>query len=183
MLKGIKDADVQIAYAQVNNSIILNDHFDKQEVIQKYYDKWFSPALGKRVEQNEVLKYWHNFESFVFPHEAMPMLKSTFKEIWEAESDKLDRASHNKFRAASDITHRLVSQWQFCIGEYIPRESKGHVYHANNSNIDEISREIMECRYPIVCVNEDENQDFFLLKNKLKNALNQVLPDKCSFEK
>ena len=183
VLKGIGDADLQIAYAQVNNSVILNDHFNKQEVIMKHYDKWFSPALGKRVEQNNVLKYWRNFESFVFPHEAMPMKKSTLEAIWKVEFEKLDKASCNRFRAASDITHRLVSQWQFCTGNFEPRKSIGHVYHANNANIDEIITEIIQCKYPIVCVNEDEGQDFSLLKSKLAQALNKVLPDKCSFEK
>lgn len=183
VLKGIGEADLQIAYAQVNNSVILNDHFNKQDVIKKFHDKWFSPDLGCKVEQNEVLRYWNNFESFVFPHEAMPMLKSTLREIWEAEPVKLDRASLNKFREASDITHRLVSQWQFCTGEYVPRKSLGHIYHANNNNVDEISQEIIQRKYPIVCVNEDEGQDFSLLKEKLEYALSQVLPDKCSFEK
>lgn len=183
VLKNIGDADLQIAYAQVNNSVILNDHFNKQDVISKFHEKWFSKDLGKRVEQNEVLRYWHNFESFVFPHEAMPMCKSALEEIWEAEPEKLDKASQNKFRAASDITQRLISQWQFCTGQYIPRKSIGHIYHANNANIDIIVREILERKYPIVCVNEDEGQDFELLKQQLKYALEQVLPEKSSFEK
>ena len=177
VLKGIGDADLQIAYAQVNNSVILNDHFDKREVTKKYHDKWFNFALGNRVEQNEALSYWHNFESFVFPHEAMPMLKSTLATIW-----KVDRASGNKFRAASDVTQRLISQWQFCTGNFVPRKSLGHVYHANDKDIDLIVNEVIQKKYPIVCINEDEGQNFDLMKEKVQYALQKVLPEKSLFE-
>lgn len=183
VLKEIGDADIQIAYAQVNNMVILNDHFNKGEVIEKFRDKWFHPDLGERISHNEAMRYWHNFESFVFPHEAMPMKKSVLSHLWEIEYAKLDRGSKNKFRSSTDITHRLVSQWQFCTGQYIPRKSLGHVYHANNANMDEIISEIKQRKYPIVCVNEDSGQDFAMMKNKLQKALGEVLPEKSSYEK
>lgn len=183
VLKGIGDADLQIAYANVNNITIINDHFNKREVVKYNHDKWFSPALGEKMIQNIWMYPWNNFESFVYPHEAKPMRKSVLSAIWDAEPEKLDRASRNRFRASSDITQRLISQWQVCSGEYVPRKALGKIIHANRSNVEEVLTAIREEKYPILSINEDSVDDFISIKDQINKALCEVFPDKCSFEK
>ena len=67
-------------------------------------------------------------------------------------------------------------------GEYIPRKSLGHVYHANDWNINKIAEEIVQKKYPFICVNEDEGQDFKRMKEIVKRALQEIWPEKSTFE-
>ena len=57
ILKADKGMDLQMNYACVNNMVLLNRHFDKRQVVQANYDKWFAPVYGKRLEQNQNLQY------------------------------------------------------------------------------------------------------------------------------
>ncbi len=183
ILKADKGLDLQMNYACVNNMVILNRHFDKREVIEKNREKWFSPVYGERLQQNINLEYWNNFESFVYPHEAMPMKKSVLKEIWEAEPEMLDVGSRNRFRSCSDVTQRLITMWQICKGDFIPCKYQGKLYILDESNVDEAAEAIRERKYPIISLNEAENADFSVLKEKINREFEKLFPEKSSFEK
>lgn len=182
ILKADKGMDLQMNYACVNNMVILNRNFDKQQVVQNNYDKWFSPIYGKRLQQNINLQFWHNFESFVYPHEAMPMKKSVLKEIWEREPEMLDKASKNRFRSYSDVTQRLITMWQICSGEFVPHKYEGKLYLIDKNNVNEVAEAIRKCSYPIVSLNEMTENDFDTIKMIVNDALEAILPDKSQFE-
>lgn len=183
ILKADKGMDLQMNYACVNNMVIINRNFDKRSVIEKNKDKWFSPIYGNRLKQNENLLFWNNFESFVYPHEAMPMKKSILKEIWEKEPEMLDNASRNKFRAYSDVTQRLVTMWQICKGDFIPCKYQGKLYILDESNVDDAVLDIREKKYPIISLNESDKADFTVLKSKINRELEKLFPEKSGFEK
>ncbi len=183
ILKAEKGMDLQMNYACVNNMVILNRNFDKREVVEKNKEKWFSPVYGERLKQNENLTFWNNFESFVYPHEAMPMRKSVLKEIWEKEPEMLDTASRNRFRACSDVTQRLITMWQICSGEFVPTKYQGKLYILDHSNYLAAADDIRKQRYPIISPNESITEGFDVVKKEISAALNEILPDKCSFER
>ena len=183
ILKADKGMDLQMNYACVNNMVIINRHFDKRRVIEENKDKWFSPIYGERLKHNENMLYWNNFESFVYPHEAMPMKKSILEEIWKAEPEMLDNASRNKFRAYSDVTQRLITMWQICKGCFVPCKYQGKMYILDESNVDEAVLDIRERRYPIISLNESEKVDFTVLKTKVNRELDKLFPEKSGFEK
>lgn len=183
ILKAEKGMDLQMNYACVNNMVILNRNFDKREVVKNNKEKWFSPVYGERLKQNENLTFWNNFESFVYPHEAMPMRKSVLKEIWEKEPEMLDTASRNRFRACSDVTQRLITMWQICSGEFVPTKYQGKLYILDHSNYLEAADDIRNQRYPIISPNESITEGFDVVKKEISAALNEILPDKCSFER
>ena len=183
ILKAEKGMDLQMNYACVNNMVILNRNFDKREVVEKNREKWFSPVYGERLKQNENLEFWNNFESFVYPHEAMPMRKSVLKEIWEKEPEMLDTASRNRFRACSDVTQRLITMWQICSGEFVPTKYQGKLYILDHSNYLEAADDIRNQRSPIISPNESITEGFDVVKKEISAALNEILPDKCSFER
>lgn len=182
ILKADKGMDLQMNYACVNNMVLLNRHFDKQQVLREHHDKWFHPVYGKRLEQNVNLQYWHNFESFVYPHEAMPMKKSVLKEIWEKEPEALDRASRNKFRSYSDITQRLITMWQICSGNFMPHKYGGKLFLIDKDNYMEAAEAIRNHAYPIISLNESSTEDFETVKNMIHMALEEILPEKSEFE-
>ena len=183
ILKADKGMDLQMNYACVNNMVLLNRNFDKREVIEKNRDKWFSPVYGERLQQNVNLEFWNNFESFVYPHEAMPMKKSILKEIWEKEPEALDKASQNKFREYSDVTQRLITMWQICSGKFVPHKYQGKMFLIDDSNYKEAAKAIREQRYPIISLNETGIGNFELIKSEINMALEELLPQKSDFER
>ncbi len=182
ILKADNGMDLQMNYACVNNMVLLNRNFDKQEVVKKNYEKWFDPVYGNRLEQNKNLQFWHNFESFVDPHEAMPMKKSVLKEIWEKEPEALEQASQNRFRAYSDITQRLVTMWQICSGNFIPHKYKGKMFLVDKANVQEAAEAIRNQAYPVISLNEVSSKDFEEIKKIIAEALETILPEKSGFE-
>ncbi len=183
ILKADKGLDLQMNYACVNNMVIINRHFNKRDVIERNREKWFSPVYGERLKQNENLSFWNNFESFVYPHEAMPMRKSVMREIWEREPETLDTASRNRFRAYSDVTQRLVTMWQICTGEFVPTKYQGKLYIVDHSNYREAAEDIREQKYPIISLNESVCEGFDVIKEEINAALQEILPEKSSFER
>lgn len=182
ILKADKGMDLQMNYACVNNMVLLNRNFDKQQVVQNNREKWFDPIYGTRLEQNKNLQFWNNFESFVYPHEAMPMKKSVLKQIWEKESEALDIASQNKFRSYSDITQRLITMWQICTGEFVPCKYKGKMFLVDESNYQEVVEAIRKGNYPILSLNECETKKFATIKKAINLALAEIFPEKSKFE-
>lgn len=169
-------------YSNVNNMIIINRHFDKAKVIKQNYDKWFNPVYGERMKHNIAMYYWHDFESFVYPHEATPMKKSVLKEIWDKEYKKLDLFCYNRFREYSDITQRLITMWQICSGQFVPHKFKGKFFLAEKKCIREIVDAIEYKKYPIICLNEKSSDDFEMMKNEVNHALQKIFPQKSRFE-
>lgn len=183
ILKADRGMDLQMTYACVNNMVILNRNFNKREVIEKNRDKWFSPIYGSRLQQNINLEFWNNFESFVYPHEAMPMKKSVLREIWETEPEILDRASHNRFREYSDVTQRLITMWQICSGKFVPHKYQGRMYLVDDSNYKEAAEAVRIQKYPIISLNETGNGNFELIKAEINTALAELFPQKSNFER
>ena len=182
ILKAEKGMDLQMNYACVNNMVLINRHFDKREVIRENHSKWFDPVYGKRLEQNKNLQFRHNFESFVYPHEAMPMKKSVLAKIWEKEPEVLDKASQNRFRSYSDITQRLVTIWQICSGEFVPHKYQGRLFLIDKNNFKEAADAIRNQAYPIISLNESNTEDFETIKKEIRRALEEILPEKSGFE-
>lgn len=169
-------------YSNVNNMIIINKHFNKLTVIKENYAKWFNPIYGERLKQNLSMYYWHNFESFVYSHEAAPMKKTVLKEIWEKEYETLDYACHNRFRDSSDVTHRLATMWQICSGQFTPHKFEGKFFLVEKEKVDEIVNAIKKKKYPIICLNERTEDSFEFIKQEINAALQEVYPQKSSFE-
>lgn len=182
ILKADKGMDLQMNYACVNNMVLLNRNFDKRNVIARNRDKWFSPVYGERLQQNHNLEFWNNFESFVYPHEAMPMKKSVLREIWEKEPEALAAASRNKFRAHSDVTQRLITMWQICSGNFVPHKYRGKLFLVDENNYRAAAAAIGKQEYPIVSLNETGEGDFTLIKSEINRALARLFPQKSAFE-
>ena len=182
ILKADKGMDLQMNYACVNNMVLLNRNFDKREVVERNREKWFHSSYGERLQKNYNLAFWNNFESFVYPHEAVPMKKSVLREIWEKEPETLDRASYNKFRAYSDVTQRLVTMWQICSGNFVPHKYRGKMFLVDGENYMEAVAAIRNQEYPIICLNETGEGNFEQIKLEINHALEKLFPHKSGFE-
>lgn len=171
-------------YTQVNNMFLINKHFKKREVQEKNWDKWYCSDYGKLLERTKSLQYWYDFPGFYDPHMASAMKKSVLAHLWEIESDVLDRASRNRFRAYSDVTQYLIRYWQLCTGDFYPRKTLGKLYFVDPGNYKEIAREIAARKWQMVSLNENcTPEEFLVIKKEINLAFEQILPAKSSFEK
>ena len=172
------------SHLKANNILLINQHFNKREVQEKNWDKWYFEGYGELLERNRGLHFWNNFAGFHDFHMPVPLKKSTLRHLWEIEPEELDRASHNRFRDSSDLSQCLVRYWQLCTGDFIPQKSEGIPYVVTRDNYEEVAGSIRGTVSQMVCLSEDcTPEEFATIKEAINQALADVLPDKCSFEK
>lgn len=171
-------------YTQVNNMFIINRHFKKREVQEKYREKWFCEDYGVLLQRTKSLQYWYDFPGFYDPHMASAMKKSVLAHLWRIEGEALDRASRNHFRAHTDITQYLVRYWQLCTGEFYPRPTLGKLCFVDMNNYKEIASMIASQKYQMVSLNENcTSEEFEIIKDEINTSFAKILPCKSSFEK
>ena len=108
-------------YVRIKNNIkIINRHFNKKEVMERWHDKWFDKSYGSKARWNYLLRFYNKFITLRVPHNAQPYLKKTFEEVWAAAGKELTETSSNRFRALTDYTPELFRIWQICNGDFEP---------------------------------------------------------------
>lgn len=171
-------------YTQVNNLMVINRHFEKRKMQEEHREKWFSPAYGSLLERTESLSYWNILGGIHDPHMANALKKSTLAKLWELEPEVLDRCSRNHFRAHTDVTQYLIRYWQICTGEFVPRRTMGKMCLIDMSNYLEYAESISRGAYPMVSINEScTPEEFRVIKKAINEALEELLPEKSSFER
>lgn len=169
---------------KVNNLLFVNRHFSKREVQAKNPDKWFNAVYGDLLKRTEGLAYWNNFVGFHDRHMPVAIKKSTLEKIWSIEPDLLDRVSHNQFRDFSDISQCIIRYWQICEGDFVPRKTLGEPYFVTVDNYLEVRDDVLNRPHQMVCFTEDCGaSDFEVIKSVINAALENLLPEKCSFER
>lgn len=174
-------------HATINNMGVINDHFNKKVQIKAFRKKYI----------NSNYRWQDNIRTFVlgalFPdyflgfknlHAPGAYLKSTFEEVWKAESSLLKKTSSHKFRSADDVNQWVMLWWQIASGSFSPYNTDNLVCSVNENTIDFLCNTIKTQSNDMICVNDgaDENS-FQQLSEKLKAAFETILPEKSSFEK
>lgn len=171
-------------YMQVNNMIIINRHFKKREVQKKNWEKWYCEDYGELLERTKSLSYWNDFPGIHDPHVPVGLKKSILDKIWKLEYRGLDKASKNYFRAYSDINHYLVRYWNLCEGNFYPRRTLGKCFFVDKNNVKQIADVIRYQKEQMICINENcVGEEFEYVKKEINKALEELLPNKSSFEK
>lgn len=172
-------------YRRIKNNIrIINRHFDKREVMERYHNKWFDSSYGSKARLNYLLKPYRKFITLRTPHNAQPYLKSTFREVWEAEGEELTRTSVNRFRASDDYTPELFRTWQICRGNFEPYNTYSDTkMFPLMMRPKQAVRAIREQAYKLVCINDNVHiRDYDKVMAGLKDAFESILPEKSGFE-
>ncbi len=166
---------------------VINDHFNKQEVIRKHPSKWLNYKYFSQSILNILclIVKKEEFTGFVNPHVPQAYLKETYEDVWKNCAKDLKRASAHKFRDYGDIAFWLFRYWQLVSGRFAPyntnKDSK--YFLVQNINISEIERCIRNQEKSVICLNDSENIDGFKeIRDIILNAFNKILPEKCSFE-
>lgn len=172
-------------YKRIKNNIrIINQHFDKKKVLEKFHDKWFNKCYGSKAVMNYLLRPYSKFITLRIPHNAQPYLKRTFEEVWEAAAKELSETSVNKFRKVTDYTPELFRTWQICKGDFMPY----------NTYLDtkmfplmvkpkQAINAIRNQSFALVCLNDNVHiRNYEDVMKNLCMAFESILPEKSSFE-
>ena len=172
-------------YVRIKNNIrLINRHFSKKEVMSRWHDKWFDKSYGSKMRWNYILKFYDKFITLRVPHNAQPYLKSTFERVWTACEKELTETSCNKFRALNDYTPELFRTWQICEGNFEPyntyKDTKMFPLMIRSKQaIEAISNQ----SYTLICLNDNIHiNNYDIVMETIRNAFQQILPEKSSFE-
>lgn len=167
-----------------NDAAFLNDHFDKHAVMRRDLWKWFSPKYGKFLLKNIYFGIPKGFSAFQNFHIPSAMLRSTYERIWQMEPALLHETSTHKFRSANDVNQYILSYYNICTGNFVPRSASFGKYYTLGDDSAALHADIMEHRHKVICANDNVDLiDFESEQKQLTAAFERVLPIKSTFEK
>ena len=167
-----------------NNIRIINRHFIKKQVQERYHEKWFSPEYAGKDWMNKLLKNYGKFITLRVHHNAQPYLKSTFTKVWAAEEPELTATSVNRFRSATDYSPELFRTWQICEGNFTPYNTyKDTKMFPLMVKPKQAIKAIRNQEYSLICLNDNKHiKKYDQLMEQLRESFDSILPDKSGFE-
>jgi hypothetical protein len=167
-----------------NNIKLINQFFDKKEVMQRDYDKWYNESYGRKARLTYLLSSYNKFITLRTPHNAQPFLKKTFEDVWSHCEKELTGMSTHRFRTNQDYTPELFKTWQICSSNFAP-------YNTYNDTkmfplvlkSKKAIKAIREQSYSLVCLNDNVHiRNFDKTIHEIQSAFESILPEKSSFE-
>lgn len=173
-------------HAAVNDLGIINAHFSKRESVAKYKKKYINRRYrwkdNFRTKMLEVL-FPDYFTGFKNLHAPAAYLKNSFQSVWEAEPEKLNSTCKDRFRKNNNVNQWVVLWWQVASGQFSPTIIDNYVDVITKSSIELLCAIIIGQKHDYICLNDpDELIDFEALSLKLKEAFEEILPEKSKFE-
>lgn len=167
-----------------NNIRLINQRFDKKEVLARDYEKWFDPSYGSKARLTKLLSWYDKFITLRTPHNAQPYTKTTFNEVWEYAEKELTGMSSHKFRSPEDYTQELFRTWQICRSNFLPyntyQDTKMFPLLFRSAKAIEA---IKQQSYSLVCLNDNEHmRNYDETMSNIESAFKGILPEKSSFE-
>jgi hypothetical protein len=167
-----------------NNIRIINDNFDKREVMRRWHDKWFAKEYGSKARWNYLLRPYPKFVTLRTPHNAQSFLKSTFEKVWSEVGEELHEASAYRFRTDQDLTPELFRTWQICEGNFEPYNP-----YVDTRMFPLVLRPrqaieaVRKQTYRLVCLNDNVHiRNYAQVMASLEESFAAILPEKSKFE-
>ncbi len=167
-----------------NNIRVINERFDKKEVLRRDHDKWFHPSYGKKANLTRLLQPYDKFVTLITPHNAQPYLKETFEEVWDYAGDKLTAMSKNRFRSTEDYTPELFRTWQICRSNFMPYNTyQDTKMFPLLMRPKQAVRAIYDQSYKLICLNDNQHiRNYDQVMDNIEAAFQTILPEKSTFE-
>ncbi len=169
----------------MNDVNLVNSHFNKKQVLKANTQKWMTPMYGGQLLRTIALMPFSVFPGFRNHHMPQAFLKSTFREVWEAEEVLLRKVSSHRFRDITDVNQYAFRYWQLMSGKFHPVNIVNDSVRCaiSDDKIDKLVEAIRKQQRDIlVTYDTDEITDFEALKERINSAFEEILPEKSSFE-
>lgn len=178
---------VQFHFGYYRAMGIINKYFDFHQSLKKNWKKWVSLKYGGKIFQTLVLLPCPRFPGLWQHHGPSSFVKKTYEELWEKENEALQETSSHKFRHQMDLTQALMKAWQIAKGDFEPRAAKSiksFMIQSGADSVEVVENAIKEKKYKMTTVNDGEmtEEEFLNAKERIKFALDNILPDKSGFE-
>lgn len=170
-------------YIMLNMLALINEKFDKREVMKGHFSHWFSLKYGKNLLNNALISSWDCFTGFRNFHTCVPYLKSTLEEVWQTFPDVLDDTCSHKFRSKEDVNQYLFRYWQLVNNRFMPMKPNSAYITIGKQDVSVLENMLAQEKYKVICVNDDPILfDFEQEELNIKRAFDTVYPEKSSFE-
>jgi hypothetical protein len=175
-----------ISHTVLNMTEIIAHRHSRREAMRRHVGKWFSPRYGlSGLLKTLDLSVWQGWSGLADTHMPQPYLRATFERMWREEHEVLDATCRQRFRSPFGVNHWLMRYEQLATGQFSPvgfRDSR--LDYLDESRIAEIENYIRAGRYSMICLNDSPLlTDFEGVSSRLRAALNEILPEKSSFER
>ncbi len=175
-----------IGHIIYNDLELLNAEYRLRTVIRKNLGKWFSLRYGvTNLLKSMSLMVWQFIPGILDHHLPQPYLKSQWERAWQKWSKELDATCRHRLRTLTDISDYLVRYDMLCRGEFRPIGfSDCRLMTIEDSTVEQISRDVEQQRYRMLCINDSERiSDFDAASSRLCAAFERILPQKSSYER
>lgn len=169
----------------MNDMNVVIHHFNKKKVLKDNPGKWFNPKYGSQLFRSMALMPFSEFPGFRNHHMPQAFLKSTFREVWEAEESLLREVSSHRFRDITDVNQYMFRFWQFMSGKFHPTNiTKGTCrYNLTDRDADSLAAAIRGQKSDILVMADSEAAcNYDAIVTKINAAFDAILPEKSSFE-
>lgn len=167
-----------------NNAQVINRHFKKNVVIKNHPFKWFNLKYHKHLIKTILAMPYNCFLGLHYFHDPSSFLKSSYEEVWKLEYDLLDRTCTHKFRDRDDVNQYVIKDYQKVKGMFIPRSTNTTAFMSVGKDNEKIVKSLRKRKYKMICINDSSvDIDFEKTKNEINKELDNILPEKSSFEK
>ncbi len=161
--------------------------------------KFTSVQMSKQQLYHETYPFIDKVSNFLYAniykkliwvshyHQPQAYLKRTFTDVRNEFTKEMDICSKNRFRKNNDLTQYIYRYWGLVSGDFYPYEHKDHKYYKieSRADVDKCMSEIDN--FALVCANDSvpdsvPEEDVLYIESTVINKLNELLPNKASFE-
>lgn len=171
----------------INDVKLINEKFSKKILLKKHPELFYNECYNwKSKLQNYIFNIFPHYYYFRNYHFQQPYLRSNIEETYSLFKREMDLTSKNRFRTRHDVNQYLYRYVRLAKGEFEPYEpndtycmvlSSYKTFLKNKHRINEVR---------FFCPNDSpyiSEEDYIRTKKELTAILNNILPEKCSFEK
>lgn len=169
----------------MNDMNVVINHFRKNSVLKNNLWKFLNLRYGTQLLRSITLMPFSVFPGFRNHHMPQAFLKSTFREVWEAEEPLLREVSSHRFRDITDVNQYMFRYWQLMSGNFHPVNIVTGTcrYNLSDRELKGLTEAIRTQKSEILVMADSEDfADFNALVTKINAAFDAILPEKSSFE-
>lgn len=172
-------------YIHANNIRIINQNFEKKEVMKKQFFKFLNPMNAELNIYTMLLFFWPKFTRFFDLHYPYSFRKQDMKNVIRQNSKSYEQTMDNKFRSTSDITIWLIRYYSLVNGTFSVRSPRvGKIYDVLD-NFAEIKKDIEKGKHKMIVINDNSkisDTQFQILSETLRHLFQEKFPQKSLFE-
>ena len=173
-------------YIYLNNAMVLAKYFDKRRNMKEQPGAYFHLGYPPMYFFYNMLELaFPRFTGFYTVHGPSPLLKDTYRKLWSMEPELLHRVCSHPFRHKEDVNQYVLREYQKLSGEFVPANVRKMCgYYDVEAYNKKLVKAICRQEKKIVCINDSNHDiDFEKAKNEINTALEQIFPERSSFEK